>query len=202
MAEAKRAASNRLWVKDVRVAYAQGLFEARAAKVGDKPKFGAAFLFPATHPALKEISTYVIAAAKAKWGDKADDMLKQLKAADRLPVHNGDAKASSSGYAGNFFMNAGNAVRPLILDADARTPLEAKDGKPYSGCYVNALVEIWAQDNQHGKRINASLLGVQFVRDGERLAGGSTATADDFEPIPGAGTGSGESAGDPAALFS
>jgi hypothetical protein len=47
-------------------------------------------------------------------------------------------------------------------------------------------VEVWAQDNQHGKRINASLLGVQFVRDGEKLAGGSTATADDFEAIPGA----------------
>jgi hypothetical protein len=106
-----------------------------------------------------------------------------LKAGDRLPVHNGDAKATSAGYSGNYYINAGNTIRPLVLDAN-KAPLTPADGKPYSGCYVNAIVEIWAQDNQHGKRINASLLGVQFVRDGEKLAGGSVATADDFEEIP------------------
>ena len=29
-----------------------------------------------------------------------------------------------------------------------------------------------------------SLLGVQFVKDGERLAGGGVAAADDFEALP------------------
>ena len=175
---------NRITIKDVRIAYAQGIFTARAAKAGDKEKYGAAFLFPANHPAVKDIAAAVIRAAQTKWGDKAGDMLKQLKAADRLPVHNGDAKASSAGYAGNLYLNAGNAIRPLVLDTN-KSPLTAADGKPYSGCFVNAIVEVWGQDNQHGKRINASLLGVQFVRDGEKLAGGSTATADDFEAIPG-----------------
>ena len=175
---------NRLTIKDVRIAYAQGIYTARAAKPGDKEKYGAAFLFPANHPAVKEIAAATVRAAQAKWGAKADDMLKQLKAADRLPVHNGDAKASSAGYEGNLFVNAGNAIRPTVVDRD-RSPLTAADGRPYSGCYVNAIIEVWAQDNQHGKRINASLLGVQFVRDGEKLAGGSTATADDFEAIPG-----------------
>ena len=51
---------------------------------------------------------------------------------------------------------------------------------------VNAIIEIWPQDNQFGKRVNASLLGVQFVKDGERLAGGGVAAADDFEAISGA----------------
>ena len=175
---------NRITIKDVRIAYAQGIFEARAAKPGDKPKYGAAFIFGKDHPALKELSAAVVKAAKARWADKADDMLKQLKAADRLPVHSGDAKASSAGYAGNYYLNAGNLIRPLVLDSN-KTPLAAADGKPYSGCFVNVMLEVWAQDNQHGKRINASLLGVQFVRDGERLAGGSVATADDFEAIPG-----------------
>jgi hypothetical protein len=35
--------------------------------------------------------------------------------------------------------------------------------------------------------VNASLLGVQHVKDGERLAGGGVAAADDFEAIPEAG---------------
>jgi hypothetical protein len=183
MSEAKH--DNRVTLKDVRIAYAQGIFTARAAKPGDKEKYGAAFLFPANHPAVKQLADATIRAAQTKWGDKAGDMLKQLKAADRLPVHNGDAKASSAGYAGNLYVNAGNAIRPTVVDGN-RAPLTASDGKPYSGCFVNAIIEVWPQDNQHGKRINASLLGVQFVRDGEKLAGGSTATADDFEAIPGA----------------
>src|SRR3990167_2507339 len=173
---------NRMTIKDVRIAYAQGIFEARAAKPGDKPKYGAAFIFGKDHPALKELSAAVIKAAKVRWVDKADDVLKQLKAADRLPVHSGDAKAASAGYAGNYYLNAGNLIRPLVLDSN-KAPLTAADGKPYSGCYVNAIIEVWAQDNQHGKRVNASLLGVQFVRDGERLAGGSVATPGKFGPL-------------------
>jgi len=202
MAEASKNGVNRLIIKDVRIAYAQGIFEARAPAVGSdgkagKPKYGAGFIFSKDHPCVKEVSAAVIAAARSKWNDKADDMLKQLKAGDRLPVHSGDAKATSAGYAGNLYLNAGNQIRPLILDSN-KSPLSASDGRPYSGCYVNAIVEIWAQDNQYGKRINASLLGVQFVRDGERLAGGSVASADDFEAIPGSDA---APAGDPAALF-
>uniref|UniRef100_T1HEF4 Uncharacterized protein n=2 Tax=cellular organisms TaxID=131567 RepID=T1HEF4_RHOPR len=36
-------------------------------------------------------------------------------------------------------------------------------------------------DNNFGKRINASLGGVQFLRDGDAFAGGGVATPDDFE---------------------
>lgn len=194
-------ADNRLWIRDVRIAYAQGIFEARAPSSDPtKPKkYGAAFLFPPTHACVKDIANFVIKAAQARWGAKANEMLAMLKAGDKLPVHSGDAKSTSAGYAGNLFLNAGNSVRPLILDQN-KNPLAASDGKPYSGSYVNAFIEIWAQDNQHGKRVNASLLGVQFVRDGERLAGGSVATADDFEALPGAVEGA-PSAADASSLF-
>lgn len=199
---------NRVTIRDARIAYAQGIFTARAAKPGDKEKYGAAFLMPPGHPALKAIADKCVAVAKAEWGEKADEVLKQLKAGDKLPVHNGDAKASSAGYGGNFYINAGNQIKPLVLDTN-KAPLTLADGKPYSGCYVDAIVEIWAQDNQHGKRINASLLGVQFRRHGERLAGGGVASADDFEALPDAEGGSESGGGDgasgqasPASLFS
>lgn len=39
------------------------------------------------------------------------------------------------------------------------------------------MVEFWAQDNNYGKRVNATLLGVQFVRDGAAFAGGTTGAA-------------------------
>ena len=184
-----KPSNTRITLKNVRVAYAQGLFEARAPEGGGEPKFNAAFLFDKSHPALAELSAAVQKAAVARWGEKAPEILKQLKASDRLPVHDGATKPNSAGYAGNYFVNAGNKIRPLVVDVNPKNELTMADGKPYSGCYVNAILEIWAQDNKFGKRVNAALAGVQFVRDGERLAGGSVASADDFEPLPGSEAG-------------
>jgi len=173
-------------IENVRLAF-PNLFEPKAAKAGQKAKYSAAFIFPKDHPAVAIIRDAMVAVAKAKWGDKWESIYAGLRAADKLAVHDGDAKSEYGGYAGNLFVNASNEVRPLVLGGgpDGKAPLSASDGKPYSGCYVNALVELWAQAHaEHGKRINASLMGVQFFKDGERLSGGATAAADDFDAIP------------------
>lgn len=185
-------------LKDVRLTFPQ-LFEAKQVNGQGEPKFSAAFLFPPNHPQKAEVEKAIVEAATAKWAGKAGEVLKQLKAADKLAVHDGDGKSDYDGYAGHLFINASNKIRPLILDGN-RAPLTAADGKPYSGCYVNAIVEFWAQDNNFGKRVNASLLGVQFLRDGERLSGGGVAAADDFEAIPEAATPAAEKSG-AASLF-
>jgi hypothetical protein len=193
----------RVNLMDVRISFAQGLFEAKAGADGGEPKFNSAFIFPKSHPAVALLSAMVVQVATEKWGAKATEVLTQLKASDKLPVHDGDAKASTPGYAGNLFLNASNKVKPLVVDTNPAKQLTAMDGKPYSGSYVNAIVEIWAQDNKFGKRINASLSGVQFVRDGERLAGGGVAQPTDFGVLPGAESVAATApAADPAALFS
>jgi hypothetical protein len=69
-----------------------------------------------------------------------------------------------------------------VLDG-LKNPLVAADGKPYAGCYVNTTVEFWAQDNSYGKGIRCTLLGVQFLRDGDAFSAGSVATPDDFEAL-------------------
>ena len=50
-----------------------------------------------------------------------------------------------------------------------REPLSEEDDVVYGGVIVNVLIRPWAQDNKFGKRINANLVAVQFVRDGERF---------------------------------
>ena len=169
-------------LKDVRISFAN-IFDAKQVNGQGDAKFSAAFIFGKDSPAKAEVEKAIVAAATEKWAAKAGEVLKALKAADKLAMHDGDAKSDNDGYAGNFFVNASNKTRPLVIGPN-REPLVAADGKPYSGCYVNAIVEIWPQDNQFGKRVNASLLGVQFLRDGERLSGGGVAAADDFEAIP------------------
>ena len=69
-----------------------------------------------------------------------------------------------------------------MLDAN-RNPLVEADGRPYSGCYVNATVELWAQQNTTGRGMRAELLGVQFLRDGDAFAAGSKPSEDDFDDV-------------------
>ena len=51
-----------------------------------------------------------------------------------------------------------------------KTPIAESDNVVYAGCFVNGIISLWAQDNQFGKRINAQLDGVQFVRDGDAFS--------------------------------
>ena len=172
-------------IKDVRFNYTQSLFTAQKPQqnLQGKEKFSVVAIIPKDHPQLAEIKAEMTKAAEGKWGAKTADTLKQLAAGDRLCLHDGDAKSDKPGYAGNLFINASNELRPLVIGPQ-REPLVAADGKPYSGSYGNIIIDFWAQDNQFGKRVNASLMGVQHVRDGERLSGGGVAAADDFEEIP------------------
>jgi hypothetical protein len=45
--------------------------------------------------------------------------------------------------------------------------LNAASGRPYGGCYVNASVRLWVQDNAFGKRVNCALAAVQFAGEGK-----------------------------------
>lgn len=170
-------------LENVRLAFPV-LFTPRAAdpaKPGDL-SFSAALIFPPDHVARKAVSDGCIAVANEKWGTKASEYLKTMVAGDKLAIHRGDTKAQYEGYGGNYFVNTRNEARPTVLDRN-KSPLVEADGRPYAGCFVNAVVELWAQDNKYGKRINASLMGVQFLTDGDAFSGGGVADADDFESL-------------------
>jgi hypothetical protein len=174
----------RIMVKNARLLYGAALFTPQRGPEGTgEPKHSGTFAFPKDHPAVAAIKKGFEQVSKEKWGAKAVEVYTMLKAGDRLCLHDGDAKADKEGYKGNQYIAASNKLRPLIID-QLKQPLDANSGKPYSGCFVNFEIELWAQDNKFGKRINATLRGVQFVRDGARLAGGGVSNADDYEAIP------------------
>lgn len=101
--------------------------------------------------------------------------------ADKLCLRDGD-EVDYDGYAGHMSIKASNKKRPTVIGRD-KAPITEDDNVIYGGCYVNAIVELWAQNNEYGKRVNANLLGVQFVRDGEPFASGETVGADDFDDL-------------------
>ena len=171
----------KLKLTNVRLAFPT-LFEAKTVNGEGKPAFSASFLIDPADPQVKAINAAIEQVAKDKWGAKADAMLKTMRATDKVALHDGDTKSNYDGFPGNLYISARNSVRPLVIDAN-KTPLSESDGKPYAGCYVNASVELWAQDNNYGKRINATLGGVQFFRDGDSFVGGGAASEDEFDDL-------------------
>ena len=171
----------KLNINNVRLAFPE-LFEAKTVNGEGVPAYSCSLLLPPDSPYIKEINAAIETVAKAKWADKAASILKVARASDKLCLHDGDLKANYAGYAGNFYVSCRSIARPTVIDRD-KAPLTAADGRPYSGCYVNALIELWPMDNLYGKRINAQLRGVQFYKDGEAFSSSSAATAAEFEDL-------------------
>ena len=149
------------------------LFVAQQSDLGGTPKFGASFLFAPGGDNEKLMLETIQAVGLDKWAAKWASNHKILKAGLKLCLKDGDTKAQYDGYEGNLFVSANSAKRPEVNDRDL-TPLVESDGRPYGGCYVNAWIDVWAQDNKFGQRVNATLLGIQFVKDGDSFGAGSS----------------------------
>jgi hypothetical protein len=169
-------------LKNVRIRFCN-IFQPSAMGDGD-PAYDISAIFEPDSPSHKALADAINAVAKEKWADKAAVTLKALKADNKLCLGDGERKADKGGYDGMMYVSARNPARPTVVDRD-RTPLTAADGKPYPGCYANLILDVWPQDNQYGKRINAKLLGVQFVKDGEPFGSGGkkAASLDQFEEL-------------------
>lgn len=162
----------KITLKNVRLSF-PSLFK-KAVFNGEETKFEATLLLD------KKAHADVIAQLKEEINERIKTDLKGAKvASDKICLRDGD-DVSYDGYAGCYSIKAANNRRPMVIDRD-KSPLTEADGKPYAGCYVNAIVELWVQNNSYGRRINANLLGVQFFADGEPFASGESASEDDFD---------------------
>jgi len=165
-------------LKNVRISFPD-LFEAKSFDGEQEPKYGAQFLVEKEGENYEKIMEAMKSASSEKWGKAAEKAMTTLQKQGKTFLNDGDEK-EYDGYEGMFYISAKSKTRPTVIDKD-KTPLDSTDGKPYSGCYVNAAVEVWAQDNKWGKRINCQLRGVQFFADGEPLSGGRPASVDEFD---------------------
>lgn len=153
------------------------------ATEGSAPAYSATILLPKNDPQVEKVKAAIHSVAEAKWKAKTAKVLPQLINGGKTCFRDGDL-TDYSNYADMMYLTARNKQRPSTFDAHVNPVVEA-DGVIYSGCYVEARVELWAQDNTYGKRVNAKLLGVRFIKDGDRFGSGSgPAKAEDFEVLP------------------
>lgn len=157
-------------LKNVRLSFPD-LFTARVnpQEPGSKPKFGASFLLHKTRNAaeIAQIEAAVKAlCAEKKWTPK---MLKSICLVDASSKVNSKTGEPLDGYDSDHMVVSARAVRkPSTWNSDGTEVGEA-DNVLYAGCYVHALVDLFAYDKvaAHGKRICAGLVAVRFARDGE-----------------------------------
>lgn len=131
------------------------------------------FMPKGSHKAAKDLLVEVI-----------NDMLREHKTKalppERKFIRDGDVSGKDE-QEGNWVISASEKNRPQLRNRDPRIPLTEKHSDIiYGGCYVNVLIRPWWQDNQYGKRVNAGLSAVQFLRDGEPFGTGRI-TADDVD---------------------
>lgn len=162
-------------------------------KPSDKRRWSATGLVAYASAQVAMVNAAIEAVAKEKWEKKWEGILENIRADPKACFMVDGKRKDYAGYEGHWAMTAHrneDKGRPLVFDTD-KSPLykpnnemyEGKGGRLYSGCYVNLQIELWAQQNDNGKAIRATLMGIQRVRDGEAFAGGSAPDADAFEEI-------------------
>lgn len=135
-------------------------------------KFGVVGMMPKkTHKEAKQLVQ-----------DRIDELLKENKVkklpADKLFLRDGD-DSSREEYEDHWTVSARETRRPPLRDRrnEVVEPEDAKDVfQP--GFWGDILIRPWYQNNKFGKRVNAGLSSVQFVRKDETFGEGRISDED------------------------
>lgn len=158
------------------------LFKPRAFAEGQTPKYQAAFVFDPSDKSgaanIKKVSAAIKQVLTQHYGDG-----KVPKGIKLCLKDNEKEEKAYEGYEGKWFLNSSNQTRPTVVNRDL-SPIQEDDAILHPGCLVNASIILWVQDNQYGKRVNATLRAVQYVGKGEVWGGSAPVKAEqDFEPL-------------------
>lgn len=101
---------------------------------------------------------------------------------DKKFIRDGD-NSDKVEYEGYWTVSASENRRPSVRGSSGEilTPDEILD-TIYAGCYISMLIRPWYQDNKYGRRVNAGLVAVRFMRDGEPI-GEARISDDDVDDL-------------------
>ena len=156
-------------------------------------KFEASFLIDPSSPDVQAFMTRVQTMLAEKWPQQWQAVLNHVQGDRRLRAFGRgeehiDKKTMGvlDGYEGMFVINAKAKIdrKPKLYDQDGNPLMDAT--KLYGGCYVNAYVNPWIQDNTHGRAVRCDVIAVQFHSDGKAFGAGHIDTDGLFGAVEGA----------------
>jgi hypothetical protein len=178
-------------LKDVRLSYPDLWKPGKPMKPTDTPKYGGQFIFKPDSEAATVAKGALVQTAQEVFGANWQAMVGAMEKTKKC-VRKGDENltkdgAIRDGYGGMLYLVARNKAKPLVIGPrkgpDGQFPvLTENDGKPYGGCYVNVKIDIKAMKSfeQVPNQVYATLLTVQFLRDGEAF-GAAPGTSEGFD---------------------
>lgn len=160
-------------LRNVRLSFPH-LFEPKSI-MGSEPSYSASFIFDKNSDNDKLVKQAVDEIYRLK--NKGKPL-----PSDKVAYKDGASK-DYDGYGDDVMFVSAKSKKPVqVVDRDL-SPLNEKSGKPYAGCYVNATVRFWWQDNQYGKRLNATIRAVQFWGDGDPFGEKSADVSSEFADV-------------------
>ncbi len=182
-------------IKNARLSF-HDLFTARGFQGGD-PKFSATLICGddttvkfsqngetsiEPHGVLMELTNSVLVDKFGKGKHKADNWFynKADGSTTRAKFSDKEDEYRNGVDADTFYVTAAKRQdkarngQMVVLD-QRREAIDENSGLIYSGCYVNAILDVFAYEGGSGKGVTASLEAVQLLKDGPSLAGGKAA---------------------------
>ena len=162
-----------------RISYAN-IWEPKSVN-GSEAKYSVSCVFPKSNQELVNKVNAAIEAAKElgrdkKWGGK-------IPAGPnfKTPLRDGDIERSDDeNYKGCFFINTNSKEAPQIVDRRVQPITDSMECG--SGDYCNVTVNFYPFNANGNRGIAAGLGNIHKIKDGERLAG-RTSAASDFDDL-------------------
>lgn len=169
-------------LKNVRTAF-MNIYspKAMANDQNSKPAYGSKLIIEPGSENDKTIQAAMLKVAEEKWPGKGKAVLDKL-IADKKTCYRMSEYTNANGDVYDGFENSyhlstrSEKLKPTVMNRFNADVTEGDQGAPYPGCYTHAAVDVWPQDNQFGRRINATLQGVMFAGDGAAFSGARPAS--------------------------
>ena len=88
-----------------------------------------------------------------------------------------------SGFEGHWYVHATSPKHMPVRNAQGVVVTDERESPVYSGCYVQAVISLYANTAPAKKGVFASLAGTRFRKDGDAFGGGRAAQDGDFDAV-------------------
>lgn len=154
-------------------------------------------IFPPTDAGYAKFMQEYARLAGEKWKENAQAAMQQIHLDRKKRCYaQGEEKTNSKtfqtldGYAGMVCITTKTPRQPQIIDSQGKQidvkndlAIRAEASKIYGGCYVNAVIKPWLQENKHGIGVRCDLIAIQFREDGPAFGSAPVDTSGMFAAV-------------------
>lgn len=160
----------------VRLSYLD-IWNPQPRKPGETAKYQTAILIPKTDK--KTVKAILAAQDAAKEVGKNGKFGGKIPPNCKVPLRDGDEeKPDDEAYEGMYFLNAKSTTKPDIIDRYKQPITIDNQEQLYSGCWAMVSLNFYPFKFEGSKGVGCGLGNIMKIKDGDPLAGGSTAEND------------------------